>query len=79
MYHVRLILQLVQAHPDVLTMQGAQHWILLVVELLGHEYTLVTIEGDRLGERCLTPFRCDGNVYIIDGAPRAVHPVGSGL
>ena len=71
MHHVGLVLQFVQTHADVLLVKRAQNGIVLVIELFGHEDALVAGKRHGFGEARL--------VHIIDGAPRAVHPVGSGF
>ena len=71
MHHIGPVLQLVETHTDVLAMEGPEHGILFVVELFGEEDALVACEGHRLRET--------GAVDVVDGAPRTVHPVGTGF
>ena len=71
MHHIRLVFQLVETHTDILLMQGTEHRILFVIELLCEEDTLITCEGHGLGEVSA--------VDVVDRAPRTVYPMGTGL
>ena len=69
--HVRLVLGLVEAHADILSVQWLEDGVLLVIELLCHEDSLVAGKGNGLREVC--------PVDIVDGSPGAVYPVGTSL
>ena len=70
---IGLVFQLIKTHADVLAVKWAQRGVVFVVELLCNEDALVACEGNRFGEGAL------GVVHIVDGPPRAIHPVGAGF
>ena len=71
LHHIVTVFELLQALADVLSVQGAQHGVIDIVELLCHEHPLVAGIGHRLGER--------RGVDIVHRSPRTIYPMGTGL
>src|SRR5574344_2136535 len=71
LHGIRLVCQLRHALAYILLMERAQHAIFLVIELLRHKDSLVAGERYWFGEI--------GSIDVINGSPRAIHPVCTGF